>query len=209
MGLVMKHTENCKNTDTVNVTPVNHARRKGLLGLVATGAVVSVWQKPTLQAVVLPAHAQTSTTDLDFFATVADASEVTQNASLFDFMVQPAHALLSTNEEPLSELKFEAEAISQGGGTYKISIAADHDNVNGKAASSSTNFIFAWQGTISGLNTNAPLTGSGCAQNESARITSIGANSLSLEMSYFSKTISLNLSDGSASLPSLPLAACN
>lgn len=211
---MMKNINSLETQKTCQNSKVNNDRRKALTGLVATGAVLSVWHKPALHAVVLPAHAQTSTTDTDtagtnFFATVAAASEVTASVKLLELMVQPAYALLSTNEEPLNDLSFEAEAIFQGGDNYALKIAAESTATNGKTISSSNTFIFGWEGVISGLNANASLSGTGCAQNESGRITAIGSNALTLEMSYFSKTISLELSDGSTSLPNFPLATCS
>ncbi|MEM7361065.1 MAG: hypothetical protein AAF431_18380 [Pseudomonadota bacterium] len=188
--------------DTIDVK-----RRKTMIGAVATGAALGAWHKPVIEAVILPAHAQTSAlADADFFATVASATEVTNTTNvILDALVSPAHAIIApSNEEPISELTFEAEAISQGGGVFSVRIAADHQPMNGRVAPS--NFIFGWDGTISGLNTGASLTGTGCAQNETATITAVSNSSLTLEMSYFSKTIELELSDGSANIPNFPLS---
>lgn len=204
-------TTNPQKTTTEKTTIVDRSRRKAMTGMVVGGAALGVWHKPAIKSVFLPAHAQTSSDmDADFFATVADASVVTTNTQLLlDTLIEPAYAILVTNEEAVSELKFEAEAISQGGGTYQLKIAADHIPANGRVSPSSTNFIFGWEGTISGLNSNASLTGTGCAQNETGLITSVSNTGLTLEMSYFSKTIQLVLDAGSANLPSFPLSCVN
>lgn len=183
---------------------IDAGRRKTMIGAAVTGAALGAWHKPVIEAVILPAHAQTSTIESDFFATVASASVVTSTTKvLLDVLVPPAHAILATNEEPVNELTFEAEAINQGGGVFNMRIAADHQPMNGRVAP--TNFRFGWDGTIGGLNTGGSLSPTGCAQNETAQITAISNTSLTLEMSYFSQTIELVLDAGSANLPNFPL----
>jgi hypothetical protein len=203
--------KNTKYLDSkTELTTANTTRRKALTGIVLSGAVASTWHKPLISAVILPAHAQTSNVSQDFFATTADANETNQNANiLLEAFVPSAYALAPNYEEPLNELKFEAEAIDQGNATYEIKIAAEKVSTTEKTTlTNPANYIFGWEGTVSGLNSNANLTSTGCAQNETVRVTAVNSNALTLEMSYFTKTIELELSDGSASLPAFPLL-CN
>jgi len=224
--------------------PSHTSRRQILTGVLAGGVVTATaWHKPVINAVMLPAHAQTSadadsdadqdvdqdtnqdvdqdtdqdvddtvtddqqTTLVDFFATAADATEVGAVGQIFlNALIPTANALAPTNELPLSDLKFEAEALDQGGGVYKMRIAAERiADQNGRQIVSARDFVFGWEGTISNLNTASVLTGPGCAQNESGQITALSTTSLSLEMSYFNRTIQLILDAGSTSLPTFPL----
>lgn len=206
MNTIKQHK---KELETVSNTPNNKGRRKALSGMIVGGAAVTLWHKPVVNSVMLPAHAQTSATQ-DFYATVANATAVTVNAkTMLDVLIPSAHALVGpSNELPLADLKFEAEAIDQGSGMYKLKIAAEEIPDDKGSRVAPRDFVFGWEGTITGLNNGSSFTATGCAQTETVVIKSIGTNSMSIEMSYFSKTIALDLVDGSADLPAFPLS-CN
>lgn len=189
----------------------NKDRRTALTGMIVSGAAVTLWHKPVINSVMLPAHAQASAVQ-DFFATVASASAITVNANIIiDALIPSAYAadLLSPSAElPLADLVFEAEAISQGGGMYAVKIAAEEVPDDKGSLLASRDFVFGWVGTITGLNANSTFTATGCAQAEDVKITAIAASNMTIQMSYFSKTIQLDLVDGSAALPTFPLP-CN
>ena len=216
--------ENSASEHKLSNEPQNSPRRKALQNIAVGGVVASIWHKPIINSVALPAHAQTSAdTDTDagsdsdtdapvlkdYFATTAEAVEVSSGANrVLEFIVPSAMARVSTNELPLTDLLFEAEAIDQGDGDYKITIAAAEVIADKVSQPASPKFVFGWDGTLS-ESANANITGTGCAQNEAAVITNVSQNSLTLEMSYFSKTIELKLESGSAALPSFPLTCAS
>jgi len=72
----------------------NKQRRKLLMGA-AAGSALTVWHKPIIESMIIPAHAQTSedepTTPLNFFASQASATQLVQNSNpVFDFIVPKA-----------------------------------------------------------------------------------------------------------------------
>ncbi len=196
----MKELKNCKRT--------NQGRRKVIVGTIAGATAAAVWHKPLLQSVVLPAHAQTSAT-LSFFATSATATLVSANNPILDVLIPTAYAVSTSTDS--STLLFEAEALFQGNGTYAVKIAAGEDPSSISKRLAPTNqvtYAWGWQGT---MTTSAPVTlsGTGCAQNESAKILSINANNMIIQLGFEGRTLRLDLNAGSATLPSFPLPTCN
>ncbi len=209
-----------KNNEIENIE--SKSRRKIVTGTAGTAAVLSIWSKPVINAVVTPAHAQTTVvtdssddsgagSDQDFFATGASATQISigndggSSTTLLNMFIPKAYAVaVISNNESVANLSFEAEAISDGNGSYAVKIAAEVVNRNERIANPV--FEYGWSGTLNGLNSTTTLTGTGCSDDEDAKITSISGNTMTIEMGYFADTIELSLSDSSASLPSFPLA---
>jgi hypothetical protein len=212
---------------------INPNRRKVLLGSAAVGSALTVWHKPLMQSVVLPAHAQT-TSPVDFFASQASATQVVQNAnSLLDMLIPEALAL-QNRPNPLG-FTFSAEAIDNSDGTYAIKVVAEEtavadDFTQPTQTQENQGFNFSvtetepdtepepqqrvfiqdqwgWSGTL-GQTGSSLLIGTGCAMDESASILSISGSSLELQMGFFGSVIKLNLTPGTTTLPSFPLS-CN
>jgi len=78
---------------------VNINRRRAVLGT-ATGAAAAVWHKPIINAIAIPAHAQTSVaavttvapTTASFFGASVTAGGIVNNSSPLDFLIAPAMA---------------------------------------------------------------------------------------------------------------------
>jgi len=86
----MKSNQN----DNLNLNQkANKQRRKLLMGSAAAGSALTVWHKPIIESMLIPAHAQTSddVNDINFFASQASATQVVQNSNpVFDFIVPKA-----------------------------------------------------------------------------------------------------------------------
>jgi hypothetical protein len=98
---------------------VNAHRRTAVFGAIAGASATAVWHKPIIQSIVLPAHAQTSTT-VTFFAASAVVTPITKSDWLLDAVIPSAYA----GVEPISSSEFSA-AIEQpvaGVDSYEVSI---------------------------------------------------------------------------------------
>jgi len=106
-----------KKINEANLPKVDNAKRKILLSTAAGAAVAGVWHKPIVNAMILPAHAQTSVLPESFFQ-AGNSLTTTKNDqpsfSPLDFLVPQAHAANS-----------EANGNGNGG------LAGDNSNENG------------------------------------------------------------------------------
>lgn len=101
-------------------------RRKALKSLLATSGVVagsqalsSQWSKPLIEAVILPAHAQTSGTSGTFTSgiinnPISSNRNWFRNSNLLDTLISPAHA----NHDDVAESVCGEEET--GGGSYQL-----------------------------------------------------------------------------------------
>lgn len=177
------------------------SRRKALRNIAGVSAIATIWHKPALESVILPAHAQTSM--VDFFASNATATSanVAKANSILDHIIPTANARLYSPN--LANYRFSAEAIQQSGQNYYVKIVAEEIIQNNRLAPSST-YEYGWDGTLSG-STAGTLAGTGCASSESAKIVSISGAQLVIEMGFEGLNINLTLNPGTITLPSFPL----
>ena len=119
-------TESSKNQAISEDNIQGTTRRKALKSLLATSGVVagsqalsSQWSKPLIEAVVLPAHAQTSGTSGTFTSgiinnPIASNRNWFRNSNLLDTLISPAHA----NHDDVAESVCGENG--NGGGSYQL-----------------------------------------------------------------------------------------
>lgn len=96
----------------------NNSRRKLLIGggVVASAAA---WQTPVLKSVILPAHAQMSMAEANFFGS-ASVANVGKNHSPLDYLISPAYAGGET--EGMIEYTVVIARVGEPGTMYDIGV---------------------------------------------------------------------------------------
>lgn len=109
---------------------VNHSRRTALFGALGGATLATVWQKPVINAVMLPAHAQTSPETIVFFVLQDNTNSVTQSPNRFsplDMFIEPAQA--GQNGE-FFNLNVDAKAVSMGDGQWQVDVRNNQGSLN-------------------------------------------------------------------------------
>ncbi|MBL4670830.1 MAG: hypothetical protein JKX81_01120 [Arenicella sp.] len=114
------------DTTTVDSKKPDNQQRRLLVGGSLTGVAVAMWHKPLISAIVLPAHAQTSTalTALTFFGGGA-ATPKGVSRSILDLLITEAHA------RPQPAVKSVMASIVQNevdGTDFTVSVLMDLGN---------------------------------------------------------------------------------
>ncbi|WP_113953060.1 hypothetical protein [Arenicella xantha] len=107
-------------TPKTNVQAIDKTKRTVLIGA-AVGTATAIWHKPVVDAVLLPAHAQTSVeaaAPFVFFSAAAAVSPVAKAGSVLDFLVESAYA----NVPATYEYAVMVEQTTAGVDSYTVSL---------------------------------------------------------------------------------------
>ena len=187
-----------KNNKTKQHQPhvaLDNSKRKIIFGA-AAGTAAAIWHKPLVEAVLLPAHAQTSDPVASvFFAASATVVPVAKLDSPLDFLIPAAHATVAMTTY---EYAASIEQSAPGAETYTITLferTLEDANNAGEVL---------YSGTVS-------LTGGGtlsvvddpCALNPGAlQISILNVSEAEIELSIPSRSVQLIVPAGAGTVPS-------
>lgn len=111
---------------------LNLTRRKALIGGTVGVATVTAWHKPMLDAVLLPAHAQTSIAEVaeaGFFGSASTSSNV-MNSSPWDILLEPAYA--GNAPDVGTVFTVVVARVGEPGGMYEVGVHTKRSGVEGQ-----------------------------------------------------------------------------
>jgi len=141
------------------------AKRRAALGLMG-GGVVAIWQKPLINAVVLPAHAQTSVTATYFqplepytFSSPALSSSNKKadrsSKTLLDWLIPSAHAQVTFGPE--AGLFISSVTTGTGiGENFEVSLLVGFQDNGYSLYEGRLNFADGWSGTLNAASDTCP-----------------------------------------------------